>query len=241
MQLKASTLALLALSAGAAALRTGSTPQVVRPEASRTTHAANDARAPLVLRGGASSDAALSPWVVWWRVLCRVMFPGNPPRPRSPPEAAPPAPPAPAAAPRAAARSGRAAARPKRSGGAAGGGGAVTAVHSKAELDKVLASATKKQLVVVDFFATWCGPCQQIAPKYAAMASELTHVRFVKVGGTSRPRHRPPHDARAQAPAVSPSPTADRAARAPVARWTSTSARIFSRSTECRPCQRSRC
>lgn len=202
--MKGCTLALLAFSAGAAALRAGSTPMGTRPEASRTTLVSDAAFAPLVLRGGASSDASLSPWVVWWRVLCRIMFPGNPPRPRAPPAEAPPAPPAPAAPPRAAARSGRAAgARQKRSGGAAGGGGVVS-VHSKAEFDKVLASATQKQLVVVDFFATWCGPCQQIAPKYAAMASELTHVRFVKVGQDPLLHHR--IDSPAPTLTVSPCP-----------------------------------
>ena len=35
--------------------------------------------------------------------------------------------------------------------------------------------------VLVDFFATWCGPCKQLAPILDKIAEERSDVRIVKV------------------------------------------------------------
>ena len=133
------------------------------------------------LRGGADA-ATLTSARPWLAVLSRLLFPGNPARERAP--YVPPAPPpkAPTAKEAAAASSGsfnRAGSKGRR--GAKGAAGSVIHVHSKKEFDALLKSTRSKQLIVVDFFATWCGPCQQIAPKFDAMAAALPQAKFVKV------------------------------------------------------------
>ena len=56
----------------------------------------------------------------------------------------------------------------------------VVEVKTKAEFDAALSAAGGK-LVVVDFTATWCGPCQRIKPQFEAMSTEITDVVFIKV------------------------------------------------------------
>jgi thiol-disulfide isomerase/thioredoxin len=60
------------------------------------------------------------------------------------------------------------------------GDGGLDMISTKEEFDAALKDAGSK-LVVVDFTASWCGPCQQIAPVFKELAQENKDVVFLKV------------------------------------------------------------
>uniref|UniRef100_A0A7S0PX45 Thioredoxin domain-containing protein n=1 Tax=Coccolithus braarudii TaxID=221442 RepID=A0A7S0PX45_9EUKA len=57
--------------------------------------------------------------------------------------------------------------------------GGVRELESEEEWEEILRD--EERLVVVDFTASWCGPCQRIAPAYAALAEEFGGALFVKI------------------------------------------------------------
>ena len=50
---------------------------------------------------------------------------------------------------------------------------------SKSEFDQAVNAG--EDLVVVDFFATWCGPCKMLTPVVESMAETQPEVHFYKV------------------------------------------------------------
>ncbi|KAK4685886.1 thioredoxin 1, partial [Tremellales sp. Uapishka_1] len=57
----------------------------------------------------------------------------------------------------------------------------ITEISSTAEFDTISRGLPPSQLMVIDFHATWCGPCLAIAPLLAQMATRYQHVKFIKI------------------------------------------------------------
>jgi len=43
------------------------------------------------------------------------------------------------------------------------------------------AAIAKENCSVIDFYATWCGPCKMIHPRYEAFSNLYTNVSFYRV------------------------------------------------------------
>lgn len=59
----------------------------------------------------------------------------------------------------------------------------IKAINSMEEFDE----AIKKGLVVIDFFATWCGPCKMIKPFLEEKCQNMPQISFYAVDVDENP------------------------------------------------------
>jgi thioredoxin 1 len=55
----------------------------------------------------------------------------------------------------------------------------ITNITSISQLNEILAKSNDK-LTVIDFHATWCGPCHAIAPVFKSLSKQYKNANFLK-------------------------------------------------------------
>ena len=62
----------------------------------------------------------------------------------------------------------------------------VTEIYTNEQFDSEVAAVTS--LVVVDFYAPWCGPCKVMLPQFTQLSVQYPNVKFVKVNVDDAPQ-----------------------------------------------------
>ena len=60
----------------------------------------------------------------------------------------------------------------------------VTDILSLEEFDKHIMDEGEihgKKHIIIDFYATWCGPCKRFAPEFVSLSEEYADIHFIKV------------------------------------------------------------
>jgi thioredoxin 1 len=60
----------------------------------------------------------------------------------------------------------------------------VTHLNQENFTDEVLLS---KEPVIIDFWASWCGPCQMMGPVFEKLSSEFEDIKFAKLSTEDEP------------------------------------------------------
>lgn len=54
-------------------------------------------------------------------------------------------------------------------------------ITSDDQFNSIIHSSKKGSYILIDFFATWCGPCKRIAPTIEKLSETFKNVTFLKV------------------------------------------------------------